>query len=65
MKTLIILIMGCLFATFSASAEESIRPNSSSYINGVTALNEGNPEKAYELLNAEINENPENGYAHC
>lgn len=65
MKTLIILIMGCLFATFSASAEESIRPNSSNYINGVTALNEGNPEKAYELLNAEINENPENGYAHC
>lgn len=47
MKTLIILIMGCLFATFSASAEESIRPNSSNYINGVTALNEGNPEKAY------------------
>lgn len=65
MKTLIILIMGCLFATFSVSAEEIIRPNSSNYVNGVTALNEGNPEKAYELLNAEINENPENGYAHC
>ncbi len=65
MKTLIILIMGCLFATLHTSAEQSTRPESQNYINGVTALNEGNPEKAYELLNAELTENPQNGYAHC
>lgn len=65
MKTLIILFIGCFFATSIVKAEEQNRPASTNYINGVTALNEGNPEKAYELLNAEINENPENGYAHC
>lgn len=65
MKTLIILFIGCFFATSIVKAGEQNRPESTNYINGVTALNEGNPEKAYELLNAEINENPENGYAHC
>ena len=65
MRTLIILFIGCLLATSNAKAEELNRPESANYVNGVTALNEGNPEKAYELLNAEINENPKNGYAHC
>ena len=46
-------------------AEQSARPQSDNYIKGVTALNEGDPMTAYKFLNAEIMENPDNGYAHC
>ena len=42
-----------------------VRPESENYVNGVTALNNGDIETAYTLLNAEIESNPENGYAHC
>lgn len=65
MKTLTSLLIYCLFAASYVNAHTLNRPESTNYINGVTALNEGNPEKAYELLNAEINEHPQNGYAHC
>lgn len=65
MKTLTSLLICCLFAASYVNAHTLNRPESTNYINGVTALNEGNPEKAYELLNAEINEHPQNGYAHC
>lgn len=65
MKTLASLLICCLFAASYVNAHTLNRPESTNYINGVTALNEGNPEKAYELLNAEINEHPQNGYAHC
>ena len=65
MKTLTSLLICCLFAASYVNAHTLNRPESTNYINGVTALNEGNPEKAYELLNAEINEYPQNGYAHC
>ena len=66
MKTLFSLIIGCLLATSACvNAQTSARPQSDNYINGVTALNEGNPERAYELLNAEITAHPDNGYAHC
>ena len=65
MKTLTSLLLCCLFAASYVNAHTLNRPESTNYINGVTALNEGNPEKAYELLNAEINEHPQNGYAHC
>ena len=65
LKTLTSLLICCLFAASYVNAHTLNRPESTNYINGVTALNEGNPEKAYELLNAEINEYPQNGYAHC
>lgn len=65
MKTLTSLLICCLFAASYVNAHTLNRPESTNYINGVTALNEGNPEKAYELLNAEISEHPQNGYAHC
>lgn len=65
MKTLTSLLICCLFAASYVNAHTLNRPESTNYINGVTALNEGNPEKAYELLNAEINKHPQNGYAHC
>lgn len=65
MKTLTSLLICCLFAASYVNAHTLNRPESTNYIKGVTALNEGNPEKAYELLNAEINEHPQNGYAHC
>lgn len=65
MKTLTSLLICCLFAASYVNAHTLNRPESTNYINGVTALNEGNSEKAYELLNAEINEYPQNGYAHC
>lgn len=65
MKTLTSFLICCLFAASYVNAHTLNRPESTNYINGVTALNEGNPEKAYELLNAEINEHPQNGYAHC
>ena len=66
MKTLLTLFIGCLLATsVCADAQPSARPQSDNYINGVTALNEGDPERAYELLNSEIASNPDNGYAHC
>ena len=65
MNTLTSRLICCLFAASYVNAHTLNRPESTNYINGVTALNEGNPEKAYELLNAEINEHPQNGYAHC
>lgn len=66
MRTLITNIFCCLVALFPAIHAQAIeRPQSEYYIHGVEALNEGNAEKAYHLLNAEINEHPDNGYAHC
>lgn len=59
--TLFILILVCA----TSYAENFNRPESDNYINGVTALNNGDIETAYNLLNAEIENNPENGYAHC
>lgn len=46
-------------------AENFNRPESENYVKGVTALNNGDIENAYKLLNAEIENNPDNGYAHC
>lgn len=59
--TLLIIILTC-----GISYAESInRPESENYVKGVTALNNGDIENAYKLLNAEIENNPDNGYAHC
>ena len=54
-----------MLACVNSYAENINRPESDNYINGVTALNNGDIETAYNLLNAEIENNPENGYAHC
>lgn len=59
--TLLIIILTC----GTSYAENINRPKSENYINGVTALNNGDIENAYKLLNAEIENNPDNGYAHC
>ena len=59
--TLLIIMLACV----NSYAENINRPESDNYINGVTALNEGDIETAYKLLNAEIESNPDNGYAHC
>ena len=59
--TLLIIMLACV----NSYAENINRPESDNYINGVTALNNGDIETAYNLLNAEIENNPENGYAHC
>lgn len=64
MKTLAAMLMCCFIFT-SLYAEDIQRPDSENYIKGVEALNEGDPETAYTYLNAEINEHPDNGYAHC
>ena len=63
-KTIITLLI-IIFACGISYAENINRPESDNYINGVTALNEGDIETAYKLLNAEIESNPDNGYAHC
>ena len=63
-KTFITLLFIMLFCS-SSFAENINRPESDNYINGVTALNNGDIETAYNLLNAEIESNPDNGYAHC
>ena len=63
-KTIITLLFIMLFCS-SSFAENINRPESDNYINGVTALNNGDIETAYNLLNAEIESNPDNGYAHC
>ena len=59
--TLLIIILTC----GTSYAENINRPKSENYVNGVTALNNGDIENAYKLLNAEIENNPDNGYAHC
>lgn len=59
--TLLIIILTC----GTSYAENINRPESENYIKGVTALNNGDIENAYKLLNAEIENNPDNGYAHC
>lgn len=65
MKTLMTFLF-CIWATVSFAVAENLqRPNSENYRKGVEALNEGNTEKAYEYLNSELKEHPENGYAHC
>ena len=63
-KTIITLLI-IIFACGTSYAENINRPESDNYINGVTALNNGDIETAYNLLNAEIESNPDNGYAHC
>ncbi len=63
-KTIITLLI-IIFACGISYAENINRPESDNYINGVTALNNGDIETAYNLLNAEIESNPDNGYAHC
>ncbi|WP_300727163.1 tetratricopeptide repeat protein [uncultured Bacteroides sp.] len=65
MKTLTSIIVFCLLAIAQVSGKTAARPDSDNYIKGVEALNEGNIELAYKLLNEEINLNPDNGYAHC
>lgn len=59
--TLLIIMLTCGISY----AENINRPESENYVNGVTALNNGDIENAYKLLNAEIENNPDNGYAHC
>lgn len=59
--TLLIIILTC----GTSYAENINRPKSENYVNGVTALNNGDIENAYKLLNSEIENNPDNGYAHC
>lgn len=59
--TLLIIILTC----GTTYAENINRPESENYVKGVTALNNGDIENAYKLLNAEIENNPDNGYAHC
>ena len=51
--------LGTLFS------QEISRPESDNYIKGVTCLNDGDIENAFKYLNAEIENNPNNGYAHC
>ena len=63
MKTLAAMMICCFISALHA--ENIQRPESENYIKGVEALNEGDPETAYTYLNAEINEHPDNGYAHC
>lgn len=59
--TLLIIMLTC----GTSYAENINRPESENYVYGVTALNNGDIENAYKLLNAEIENNPDNGYAHC
>lgn len=59
----IALIMFSQFGTLSG--ENISRPESDNYIKGVTCLNNGDIENAFKYLNTEIENNPENGYAHC
>lgn len=59
--TLLIIMLTCGISY----AENFNRPESENYVKGVTALNNGDIENAYKLLNAEIENNPDNGYAHC
>lgn len=61
----IITLLFIMFTCGISYAENINRPESDNYINGVTALNNGDIETAYNLLNAEIESNPDNGYAHC
>lgn len=61
----IITLSIMMFICGISYAEKIVRPESDNYVNGVTALNNGDIETAYKLLNAEIEENPDNGYAHC
>lgn len=65
MKTLILIAACCLLAIGQIQGKDFSRPESSNYIKGVEALNAGNAEKAYQYLNEEITQNPDNGYAHC
>lgn len=65
MKTLIISVACLLLAISHVYGENYTRPEGENYIKGVEALNAGNVEEAYAHLNKEINEHPDNGYAHC
>lgn len=59
--TLLIIMLTCGISY----AENFNRPESENYVKGVTALNNGDIENAFKLLNTEIENNPDNGYAHC
>lgn len=65
MKTLMLILLCCMTALHSVSIFALNRPDHENYIKGVEALNNGNTEEAYKYLNNEINDFPDNGYAHC
>lgn len=65
MKTLMMILFCTIMAAGTAAAETIQRPTSTNYQKGVEALNEGDAEKAYQYLNAELGQHPDNGYAHC
>lgn len=62
MKTILLAIFA--FSTLTAFADDVKQPNSYNYVQGVTALNQGNYDEALECLNKEISEYPKNGYAY-
>lgn len=62
MKTILLAIFA--FSTLTAFADDVKQPNSYNYVQGVTALNQGNYDEALEYLNKEISEYPKNGYAY-
>lgn len=65
MKTLILTIVYSLVCFSGLWASDCNRPQSADYVKGVEALNSGDAELAYKLLNSELTAHPENGYAHC
>lgn len=64
-KTIFTILLFITSQFASISGKDICRPESENYINGVTYLNNGDLENAFKYLNAEIENNPDNGYAHC
>lgn len=64
-RTVLSIILLMTFQLGTLFSQEISRPESDNYIKGVTCLNDGDIENAFKYLNAEIENNPNNGYAHC
>lgn len=64
-KSILAIIILMVLQSGTLYGKAISRPESENYINGVTCLNNGDIEKAFKYLNTEIENNPDNGYAHC
>ncbi len=64
-KSILAIIILMVLQSETLYGKAISRPESENYINGVTCLNNGDIEKAFKYLNTEIENNPDNGYAHC
>ena len=64
MKKLVVAVMVAMMATVSVCAQKVKRPNTYNYNRGVELVRNNELDEGLKYLEAELEENPKNGYAY-